>query len=122
MTGLTSPIASSAEPRHDQPGRGRALIALAIVAWFPAAVALLPVVGGIIGLTGEGGLVGTARWAILALFYFAPFVVGGALGWSAIRAHARGWVALVGWLGLIGNLVIILISVAFAAGEVIDPH
>jgi len=120
-TRMTRPT-GAIDPRLDGRARRLGLLSLAIVAWFPFAVFLLPVVGGLIGLQADGTAIDAVRWGVLLAYFFTPFVVGAILGWRGVRGHLRDGEALAAWLGLVGNLVILLISGLFAAGEVLDPH
>jgi hypothetical protein len=120
-TPMTRPTGVT-DPGFDGRTRRLGLLSLAFVAWFPFAVFLLPVVGGAIGLQGDGSAADVSRWAIVLAYFFTPFVIGAVLGWRGVRAHLRDGHALAAWLGLIGNLVILLLSALFATGEVLHPH
>ena len=120
-TRMTRPTGVT-DPRSDNPARRLGLLSLAIVAWFPFAVLLLPVVGGLIGLKADGTPIDALRWGILLAYFFTPFVAGAILGWRGVRGHLRDGEALAAWLGLIGNIVILLLSGLFAAGELLFPH
>lgn len=115
---MTRPTGSRPSGR----AHSRALASLATVAWFPLAVVLLPGIGGLIGLTGEGSPPGLVRWAILIAYFFTPFVVGTILAWTAIRSHPGGGWTVAGWIGLLGNALILVVSISFLAGEVLNPH
>lgn len=99
-----------------------AFLSLGIAMWFPFAVALLPVVGSAIGLTGYGGLLDVVRAVFMAVGFFLPFVVGVVLGWRGARGGLHGVSLAAAWVGLVANVAVVLVSLSFLLGEFTNPH
>lgn len=96
-----------------------ALAALLIVGCIPLPVALVPVVGCLVGLTGYDWPP-LLRWLIVLATYFVPCLTGAVLGWRGVCGRLGGWRAVTAWAGLVGNAIVPAISVLLIAGESIS--
>jgi len=93
-----------------------------LVLWFPVGIIGLPLLGGLLGIGQATFPFNVVCWALLATFYFGPFVLGVRMAWRAVAASlGAGWTAL-GLIGLLGNVAIIVMSVAYIAGKFTGTH
>jgi len=93
-----------------------------LVLWFPVGIIGLSLLGGVLGIGQATFPFNVVCWALLAAFYFGPFVLGVRMAWRAVAASlGAGWTAL-GLIGLLGNVAIIVMSVAYIAGKFTGTH